>query len=269
MLIPTNPTFPPTRYLQCDDGEQLAYLHHSGQSPGIIFLPGFQSSMRSTKSQALFNFCQERSLEYATLDYYGHGESSSSDEKKGTIGRCMSDAMAVLDNVTTSPQQILVGSSMGAWLMILIAQERLERIGGLVGIASAPDFTSIISSHVDGNDDLSTQMQTKGYCDLPTGYDEKGYYTIQEEFLKEAETHFILSDDHVLIELDVPIRLIHGKRDRDISYECSKKLFRQVRSQDKELLLIEDGDHRLSKPEDLKIMLHALNDILGDKAILI
>lgn len=264
MLIPSNvDELPPTKYLSVD-GEKLAYLHSPGQSPGVVFLPGFMSNMRSTKQRAIFNFCQEHSLEFTTLDYYGHGESSCSvDERKGSIGRWMDDAIVVLDSISTSPKQIIVGSSMGAWIMILLAETRLERIEGLLGVSSAPDFTSLMADSIYSNDSLARQMQTEGYCDLPTDYDAKGYYTIHQDFLNEAETHTILSNARNRIDLgDVPLRLIHGKQDKDIDYKQSEALFSQIKSQDKGLILVEGGDHRLSKPEEIEVILKALKDLL-------
>ncbi len=247
------------------DGETLAYVHSPGRSPGVLFLPCFMSNMRSTKPRAILDFCEEHSLEFTALDYYCHGESSCSEEKIGTIGRWMDDALVVLDSITTSPKQIIVGSSMGAWLMMLVARKRLDRIEGLLGIASAPDFTITMADRIDNNAALASQMQNEGFCDIPSDYDVAGYYRIHRQFLVEAETHAILhsgiSQKRIILG-DVPLRLIHGKLDKDIDFKQSQILFSEIQCQDKELVLVDEGNHRLSKPDEIKIILTALQNIL-------
>ena len=171
----------------------------------------------------------------------------------------ISDAIHIFDRVPEAPEQILVGSSMGAWLMLLISNERVDRIKGLVGIASAPDFTSLLTEQIDEDASLSEQMKSSGYCDLPTQYDPKGYYRIHQTFLKQAESHFILSTE---CNIHVPVRLIHGRQDEDIPYSISQTLFDKVVCNDKKLILVDDGDHRLSKPRDLEIIITAIKDIL-------
>ena len=265
--LPSPLPLPPTTYLEMEDGEQLAYMHHPGRSPGIVFLPGYKSTMRSKKPTALYSFCHERCLEFTTLDYYGHGESSCSNERKETIGRWKNDAIAVMEHVSTAPTQILVGSSMGAWLMILIAQARKDGrdFGGLLGIGSACDFTSTISGCIRGDKGLSEQMQSRGYCDMPTEYDAKGFFRIYQDFLNEAEQHFVLSNKNDnRIDLDIPLRLIHGKEDKDIGIESSEALMQEFRGQDKELIVVDGGNHRLSEPEEIGIILNTLNEMLDE-----
>mmetsp|Transcript_21304 Transcript_21304/g.31122 ORF Transcript_21304/g.31122 Transcript_21304/m.31122 type:complete len:145 (-) Transcript_21304:799-1233(-) len=144
--------------------------------------------------------------------------------------------------------------------MILIAMERPEVVGGLVGIGSAPDFTSILSKHISSDPYLSSQIESLGYCDLPSAYDEKGY-AIHKELLVESKNHFVLSGD-ASIAIDVPVRLIHGKKDVDIDHKWSQELLKNVRSQDKNLILIEHGDHRLSAREDIDVILGELDGII-------
>mmetsp|Transcript_26745 Transcript_26745/g.39626 ORF Transcript_26745/g.39626 Transcript_26745/m.39626 type:complete len:261 (-) Transcript_26745:9-791(-) len=260
MLLTSPCGLPPVKYLTLNDGETLAYLHHPGKSPGIMFLPGFQSTMKSSKPQAIFDFCQVNGLEYTALDYYGHGESSGSmNDEKGTIKRWISDAIHILDRVPEAPEQILVGSSMGSWLMLLLSKERVDRIKGLVGIASAPDFTSLLTEQINDDTSLSEQMKSSGYCDLPTQYDPKGYYRIHQTFLMQAESHFILSTE---CKIHVPLRLIHGRQDEDIPYNISQTLFDKVVCNDKKLILVDNGNHRLSKPHELEIIITAIKDIL-------
>lgn len=135
------------QYLKTSEGGSIAYQHTNGRSPGIVFLGGLMSDMQGTKANYLSEFCHKIGHSFIRFDYFGHG-SSSGNFQQGTIGRWKQDALTVLDELTTEPQ-ILVGSSMGGWLMILVARERKERIAGLIGIASAPDFTKTIVDSLD------------------------------------------------------------------------------------------------------------------------
>jgi len=162
---------------------------------------------------------------------------------------------------------------MGAWIMTLLAKEdRQDRIGGLLGIASAPDFTCLIKESIQNNAALSSQMNRKAYCHVPTEYDNvTGYYRIYKEVLEEAKTHMILQSSSespcslssaIEFDFDYPVRLLHGKKDVDIPYEYSEALFSKIKSPDKELIFLNDGDHRLSKPDEIEIILKSLKDII-------
>lgn len=255
---------PSAKFLQCNDGEQVAYINKPGEGLGIVFLPGYQSTMRGTKSEAFFELCEESNLEYTTFDYYGHGESSMSDERKGTIGRWKGDAIEVLDRVTSNPRQLLIGSSMGGWISWLVLKERRQRIAGILNIATAPDFTQLLRKEIDDNNDLCIQMNSVGYSDIRTHYDKKGYYRIFQEFLNEAEQHFILQtfkDDY--FDIDVPVSFVHGTNDIDISSMWSERLYDSLNTNDKEFLLVTDGDHRLSRPEDITCIKEYLKKLLS------
>lgn len=271
---------PQSSFFQQLDGEQIAYIHHpvtnirsddginelKEERSGVVFLPGFQSKMRGTKSQALFDFCRQTSREFTTLDYYGHGESSGGDNgRKGTIGRWTADVLTILDNVTSSSKQILVGSSMGSWIMILAALSRLEHICGLVGIGAAPDFTDLLSEQISANAEFSKQMDELGYCDMPTQYGDGGLYRIYKELLLEGENHSVLTGKENSISFqghNIPIVLIHGVKDEDISCDFSKQLLNCINCSDKKLVLVENGDHRLSTSNDIEIILNEIKDLL-------
>lgn len=271
----SNAEMPPTQYLSVMMPEeyQLAYIHnhHPGnntcETTGVVFLPGFMSSMRSTKPQSIFHFCQEHELEFTTLDY-SCGEERW-DEESYSISRWMQEALWILNEVTTSRNQILVGSSMGAWIMMLLAaqQECKKNIVGLVGIASAPDFTTSMSETIYSSDELSQQMERLGYCDLPTTYDDSGYYRIFQQFLKDAEEKQILGSPIGIP--NIPVKLLHGTDDIDIHWSQSKELLSKTTTSDsnKELILIEGGDHRLSKPHELDAIRSALDDVLNRKNV--
>lgn len=249
----------------------------ANESPkGVLFCPGFKSSMRGSKAQAISQFCKKHGLEFTSFDYHCHGESSISNRDEDrreleTIGQWKKDAIQILDHVTSAPQQIIVGSSMGAWLMFLICRERKERIGGLVGIAAAPDFTTVLFDQIHRSVHVEPRrnMAKMGYCDLPTEYDTdgSGCYRIYRELLDEAKNHYILTNDKPMgienIQFnDIPIRLIHGKKDQDIAHKWSERLYHEINGRNKELILLEDGDHRLSKPNEIHVILSALETVL-------
>lgn len=242
--------------LQLADGTALAYRHLGGDGPGIVFFPGFNSDMQGNKAVALQAWCQQRGQQFTSLDYFGHGESSGKLEE-GSIGRWRNDALAVLDGVTSGPQ-ILVGSSMGGWIMLLVALARPERVAGLVGIAAAPDFTEHIRSQRLDTAQLQ-QLADTGYCDMSNGYDDGLPYRISAHMLNEAPEHFLLGKPQ---PVDVPVRLIHGQLDADVPWQHSLAIAESLRSADVEVQLVKSGDHRLSQPDDLQRLQNCLEQLL-------
>ncbi|WNK00055.1 alpha/beta hydrolase [Thalassospiraceae bacterium LMO-JJ14] len=228
-----------------EDGSMIAYRHTAGKSPGVMFLTGFKSDMQGGKAIALEKFCISRGHAFTRFDYFGHGESSGAFED-GTIGRWADDAVHVLDNVAEGPQ-ILVGSSMGGWIMLLCALERPDRVAGLVGIAAAPDFTRDLIPPALTPDQLS-QMDRQGYCDIPNCYDDQEPYRIRKSLLDEGDNHLLLNRE---IDLDMPVRLIHGIEDADVPWQTALKIMQQIKSADVEIQFVKAGDHRLSEPQDL------------------
>lgn len=263
----------PQEYSTKADSYPLAFVHSAGKSPGVIFLPGFMSTMSSTKPRAIHQYCQEHGLEFTSLDYSGHGETLRNGGvgdagNVGTISQWMEEALCILEHVTVHSHQIVVGSSMGAWIAILLAQYKQRhqakgkacsrKVAGILGIASAPDFTIMIKEQIESDDDLKRQMNELGYCNLPTDYDDSGYYRISQEFLQDSTRHYVL--DQSSIDLDIPITLMHGLQDKDVPFEYSESLFAKLRpKENKEMILVQDGDHRLSKPDDLEKILLALD----------
>jgi pimeloyl-ACP methyl ester carboxylesterase len=230
-------------YLESSAAGRLAYHHLPGSEPGVLFCAGFNSDMRGGKAMALEAWCREQRIQFTRFDYYGHGESDGKVEQ-GTIGRWRDDALAILDVVTSGPQ-LIVGSSMGGWIMLLAALTRPERIAGLVGIAAAPDFTRRIREQRLDETQLR-QLEETGYCEMQSAYGDP--YRISREMLEEGESHLLLQDD---IPIDLPVRLIHGQRDADVPWETSLAIARLLHSEDVEVRLIKAGDHRLSEPRDL------------------
>jgi len=245
-------------FLPLADGSRLAYRHLPGQTPGILFCPGFNSDMQGQKAVALDGWCRATGRQFTRFDYFGHGESSGRFEE-GTIGRWRDDTLAVLDRVTSGPQ-IIVGSSMGGWLMLLAALERADRICGLVGVAAAPDFTrSLTREGLSGGQ--RNQLEKTGYCDLPNCYDDGEPYRISRRLLEEGETHLLLERE---IPLDLPVRLIQGQQDPDVPWRHALRIAEQLGSQDVEVILLKTGDHRLSSPGPLRRLLQVVQGLLED-----
>ena len=223
--------------------------------PGVVFLGGFMSDMQGNKAVALRKFCIDKGYAFIRFDYMGHGLSSGSFEE-GTIGLWKKNVLTVLDRLTQG-NQILVGSSMGGWLMILAALARPERISGLIGIAAAPDFTEyLIWERLD-----SVQKQAllkEGRFLLHSEYGDAPY-PITRELIEEGRKHLLL---HQHIDISIPVRLLHGQRDNDVPCVFSQKLMEKVHSADVVIELIEDGDHRLSDERSLALLCHHVEDLV-------
>jgi pimeloyl-ACP methyl ester carboxylesterase len=234
-------------------GHTVAYHRTPGASPGIVFLGGYRSDMTGIKATALEAFARERGQAFVRFDYFGHGQSSG-EFLEGTIGRWAEDAVAVLDELTEGPQ-ILVGSSMGGWLMLLAALDRPDRVAGLVGVASAPDFTAELLA---GTGDAATlaDLERDGVHYDPSEYSEEPY-PITRTLVEESRAHLLLDRT---IPIECPVRLLHGLRDADVPWETSLRLAHAVASADVVVTLVKDGDHRLSTPEDIARLVAAVED---------
>ncbi|MDY0881788.1 alpha/beta hydrolase [Dongia soli] len=215
--------------------------------PGVIFLPGFKSDMTGSKATALEEFCRSRGQAFLSFDYFGHGRSSGA-FTDGSIGRWAEDVVAALDALSEGPQ-ILVGSSMGGWLMLLAALQRLDRIHALIGIAAAPDFTEdLIWASLSSVD--REKMRHEGQLAQPSDYSDEPY-VITRLLIEEGRRHLLLRDR---IGIDRPVRLLHGMVDSDVPYTISLQLADCLTSADVQIRLIKDGDHRLARPQDLKLL---------------
>lgn len=239
--------------LTLSDGSQIAYHQLAGKSQvGVVFLGGFMSDMQGTKATFLETVCQRLDVPFVRFDYFGHGLSPGKLEEGG-IGRWKNNALAVLDQLTEGPQ-ILVGSSMGGWLMVLAALERKERIKGLIGIAAAPDFVKDFSRLTAEQQQV---LDKDGICYLPSHYGAP--YPISRHLLDDGFRHCILDKP---IPLQCPVRLLHGLADEQVSWQQSLRLAECLESQDIDLTLIKSGDHRLSNEKQLGLLAQALADIL-------
>ena len=226
-------------------GHTLAYHASPGVVPGVVILGGFMSDMTGTKALALEEFCCDRGRAFLRFDYLGHGRSSGG-FADGTIGRWAGDAVAALDALTEGPQ-VLVGSSMGGWIMLLAALARPERVCGLVGVAAAPDFTEDLLW--DGFDDARrAALMRDGLIHLPSDHGEEGY-PISQALIEEARDHLLLRG---AIPITCPARLLQGMADDDVPWRTALALADRLAGDDVEVTLIKGGDHRLSEPGDLE-----------------
>ena len=238
---------PPPSYLPRPDGLRLAYKHRTGRGPTIIFLPGYMSDMEGGKAVALDAWVAEQGRAMLRLDYSGCGASEGA-FTDGTLTIWRDDVLFLIDQLVDG-QFILVGSSMGGWLALLVALARPERLSGLVGIAGAPDFTDWGFTQ-----DQKLQILREGRIEEPSGYGEEPYVTTKA-FWQSGEASRLL---HGPIAIDCPVRLLHGQRDDVVPWRNALTLAQQLRSADVQTLLIKDGDHRLSRDQDLARLIDAV-----------
>ncbi len=215
---------------------------------------GFRSDMNGTKASALAVHCRAKGQPFLRFDYFGHG-ASSGDFRQGTIGRWLADALAVLDRLTEGPQ-ILIGSSMGGWIALLAALARPERVAALIGIAAAPDFTEDLIWNRLGPEQRK-QLAAEGELLHPSAYEE-GPIPFTRELIEEGKNHLLLRGP---IGIGCPVHLLHGMEDPDVPYETSLRLSRCLPAGEVVVELIEDGDHRLSREQDLARLMTSLNDL--------
>jgi pimeloyl-ACP methyl ester carboxylesterase len=238
------------------DGATIAYHRLAGSAPGIVFFGGFRSDMTGAKALYLEDSCRRRGQAYLRFDYFGHG-ASSGDVALGTIGRWSEDAIAVLDSLTGGPQ-VLVGSSMGGWIMLLATLARPHRVHALVGIAAAPDFTEdLVWPRLDPAQ--QRQLREAGTVTLPSEYDPAGY-TYRLSLFEDGKRHLVMRRT---IALDCPVRLLHGLRDTSVPWQTSLSLAEHLTSRDVVVTLVKDGDHRLSREADLARLGQTLDGLLG------
>jgi pimeloyl-ACP methyl ester carboxylesterase len=231
-------------------GRTLAYRRVQGVQPAILFLPGYMSDMEGSKALALEAWARRERRAFARFDYGGCGLSAGDFEAQ-SLADWRDDAVAMIDHL--GGQVVLVGSSMGGWLMLLAALARPEQVAGLIGIAAAPDFTNWGFSDAE-----KATIQREGRLVQPTPYGDRPYVTTRI-FWESGETLKLLDGK---IELDCPVRLLHGQADPDVPHDVSLRLAGCLRSSDVQTLLIKDGDHRLSREADLALLIATLAQML-------
>jgi pimeloyl-ACP methyl ester carboxylesterase len=210
--------------------------------------------MTGTKATALDAHCRAQGRAYLRFDYFGHG-ASSGDFRRGTIGRWADDALAAVDILTDGPL-VLVGSSMGGWIMLLAALARPERIKALIGIAPAPDFTEDLM-WPSFSPEVRAEIETKGEYARPSAYGPDPY-PITRRLIEDGRKRLVMRQ---AIRLDIPVRILQGMRDPDVPWRHALKLIEALNSKDVVLHLIKDGDHRLSEPADIARLLRTVDEL--------
>jgi pimeloyl-ACP methyl ester carboxylesterase len=243
-----------TGLLDRGDGVDLAWSRNDGTSPTVVFLTGFRSDMTGDKANALAAFCAARGTAMLRFDYSGHGSSGGRFED-GTIGRWTEDALAIIDRQTAGPL-ILVGSSMGGWIALLAALARPDRVAALIGIAAAPDFTEALMWEAMTFEERATLMRD-GVLHVPSQYGEP--YPITRALIEDGRTRLLLNDP---IAIDCPVRLLHGQQDPDVPWEMALRIAEQLTGRNVHVTLVKDGDHRLSRPQDLALLCRILTQLL-------
>jgi pimeloyl-ACP methyl ester carboxylesterase len=238
-------------YLTRNDGIGLAYQCRAGTGPVLVFLPGYNSDMMGGKASALDAWAGETGRAMLRFDYAGCGASDGQFDD-GTIDMWRDDALILIGALVTGPA-VLVGSSMGGWLALLIARALPDQVIGMVGIASAPDFTDWGFS-----DSEKRQLQLHGRLERISEYGPEPMVTMRG-FWESGMANQVLQSD---IAIDCPVRLIHGQMDVDVPWQISLDIAARLRSDDVQTILIKDGDHRLSRAHDIALLISTVDRLL-------
>jgi pimeloyl-ACP methyl ester carboxylesterase len=245
---------------------RIAVRLRDGKAPGVFWLGGFKSDMQGTKAVALDEWAAKTGRACVRFDYSGHGESGGA-FTDGTIGRWLEDSIAVFEAFAKGPQ-VLVGSSMGGWIALLLARELRQRAGsgaklqgslnGMVLIAPAADFTEELMWK-KFSPDVKRQIETLGSWQRPSEYSEEPY-VITRGLIEDGRKHLVLGD---LIETGCPVRILQGVQDADVPWQHAMELSARLARDDVVMTLVKDGDHRLSRPEDIERLIAAVSEFSG------
>lgn len=243
-----------SEFLDTAAGRRIAYHRTQGQGPGVVFLGGFKSDMTGTKALHLQDWAQRRGRAFLRFDYSGHGASSGHFEE-GSIGDWAEDARAVIEALTDGPQ-VLVGSSMGGWIALLVARALPHRLAGLVTIAAAPDFTE--RGFWEGFDAQQREaLMRAGRLELPSDYADQPY-VITRQLIEDGRQNLVMDQP---LRLDCPVRLLQGTADADVPMSWALDLLAHLDAGDLRLTLVKGADHRFSTPECLRMIEEAVEDL--------
>ena len=229
------------------DGRRIAFRHSEGAGPTLVFLPGYMSDMAGSKACAVIDWAVRQGRDCLLLDYSGCGESDG-EFTEGTLSRWRDEVRALIA-AHCPGQVVLIGSSMGGWLMLLVALQIPDRIAALVGIAAAPDFTAWGFSDEQQAELLAgeTVFEENAYGPQPT--------PTFAGFWADGQSNLLLGTE---IAIDCPVRLLHSQQDPDVPWEVALRLAKALRSADVQVTLVKDGDHRLSRESDIALLLRTL-----------
>src|SRR5947209_13411760 len=238
-------------------GRQIAARAREGAPPGLFWLGGLKSDMKGTKAEALDQWAREKGRAIVRFDYSGHGESGG-DFLDGTIGRWLEDSRAVFDALCRGPQ-VAIGSSMGGWLALLLSAELAQRphpyasLAGLVLIAPAVDFTEELMWK-RFSPEVKREIEQNGIWARPSQYSEEPY-PITRALIEEGRNHLLLGG---MIETGCPVRILQGVQDADVPWQHALELSARFARDDVVVTMVKDGDHRLSRPEDIERLIAAV-----------
>lgn len=243
------------KYLETAQGRRLAYHQTDGRGPGIVFLGGFKSDMEGTKATWLEDWCRAEGRSFLRFDYSGHGASDGAFED-GAIGDWAEDAQAAITLLTSGPQ-VLIGSSMGGWISLLMTKRIPDRIAALVTIAAAPDFTE------DGywasfSEAERAEVMTQGRIAVPSDYGDP--YIITKRLIENGRDNFVLRDP---LELNFPVRFLQGTEDAAVPLDRATTLLSHAQGADMRLVVLKGGDHSFSSPDALQLIEDATRNALA------
>ena len=235
-------------------GRKIAYHKTEGEGVGVVFLGGFKSDMDGTKAIYLEDWAKSKGRPFLRFDYSGHGKSSES-FADGCIGDWADDALEIISELTDG-KQILVGSSMGGWMALLMAKRIPELIAGLIGIAAAPDFTED-SMWANFTAAQQETIMRDGQLALENAHSDEPYI-ITQKLIKDGRNQLILREP---LDLPFPVRLLHGTADADVDMSVPLRILDHVTGDDVRLSLIKGADHRFSEPENLSMIRRAVHSV--------
>ena len=242
------------KHLKSSFDENLAYSQEeNGSKTSIFFFGGYASDMTGTKATALSKWCEKNNFNFIRFDYSGHGQSEGNFEEGG-ITKWSLEATEVLKKFSNE-KNIIIGSSMGGWISLIVALRNQKNVSGLIGIASAPDF--VVGEWNRLSDDQKSKIKNDGKIII--NWDKyNDDYTITYKFLKDGMNNMLLNSQ---INIDCPIRLLHGRLDQVVSYETSEKIIDKIISRNKKLTIVDDGDHSLSRESDLQLLFDNVKEL--------
>jgi pimeloyl-ACP methyl ester carboxylesterase len=262
MTDPTAPTVQPPAFIEVGEGNatrNIAVRARTGSAPGLFWLGGLNSDMQGTKALALAAWAAEQGRACVRFDYSGHGESGGA-FIEGTIGRWLEESVTVFERFCVGPQ-VVIGSSMGGWMALLLSRAIAGRersrasLAGLVLIAPAPDFTEQLMWN-SFSPEIQDEIRTKGVWLRPSKYGEP--YPITRALIEEGRNHLLLG---TAIDVGCPVRILQGAQDPDVPWQHAFALAHRLPSDDVVLTMIQDGDHRLSRPQDIARIIAAVAEV--------
>ncbi|MDG1438624.1 MAG: alpha/beta hydrolase [Emcibacteraceae bacterium] len=237
------------------EGRKLAFHKHNGNGPTVVFCGGYMSDMEGTKATYLEHTCKELGISYLRFDYSGHG-ASSEQFVDGTIGKWTEDALCVIEHATDGPL-IIIGSSMGGWIGLLVSLKLKERVHAFIGIAAAPDFTRELMWN-NYSEEIRETLKRDGVYLEPSEYSDEPY-KVTYDLIREGDSHMLLNKD---IELTCQVRLFHGLKDTSVPPEFSNRIAENVISDDVVICFNKIGDHSLSSAADLARLRSAIIELI-------